>query len=160
MTRGVDQSVFSPFFHLEQQFIVHLQQHRGGQALDRVGHADHRAADHVCGCPLDRRVNSGPLGEPGAGAFGADLWRVDFASEQGLHKAMLFRERFGVVHIGADAGETFEITVNEALCLGSRNAQVARQAKARDAIDDTKVDRLGLTAHVRCHFIEGDAEHF
>ena len=109
---------------------------------------------------MDGRVDSGPLGEPRAGAFGADLWRVDFASEQGLHKAMLFRKRFGVVHIGADAGETFEITVNEALCLGPRNAQVARQAKARDAIDHAKVDRFGLTAHVRCHFIERNAEHF
>jgi len=35
--RGRHQTRPSAFFHIEQQSSVHLQQPRGGQALDRVG---------------------------------------------------------------------------------------------------------------------------
>ena len=73
---------------------------------------------------------------------------------------MLFGESLGVIHIGTDAGETFEIAVDEPLCFGARDTQVARQTKARDAIDHAKVDRLGLTTHVRRHLVQWHAEHF
>jgi hypothetical protein len=58
------------------------------------------------------------------------------------------REGHGIVHIGADAGEAFEIAVDEALRLGARDAQVARKAKAGNAVDHAEVDRLGLAADI------------
>ncbi len=62
---------------------------------------------------------------------------------------MFFGEFDGRVHILADAGEAFEIAVDEALRLGPRDAQVAGKAKAGNAVDHAEIDRLGLTADHR-----------
>ena len=49
----------------EDQLVMDLQQHPGGEArlLQRIGHADHGAADDVGGGTLDRRVDGGALEE-------------------------------------------------------------------------------------------------
>jgi hypothetical protein len=98
-------------------------------------------------------------GRKPAGALGVDLGRVDFPAEQGLHMAVGLRELDGFGHVGLDAGEALEIAVDEALRLGARDAQVAGQAKARDAVDHAEVDRLGLAADVGRHLVQRHVEH-
>ena len=84
---------------------------------------------------------------------------MDFAAKERFNIAVLFGKGDGVIHIGADAGEAFEIAVDEPLRLGPRDAQVTGEAKARDAVDHTKVDRLGLTANIRGHLVQRHIEH-
>ena len=108
---------------------------------------------------MDRRVDRGAFGKARLRPFGVDLGRVDFTPEERLHIAVLFGESDSVIHVVADAGEAFEIPVDEPLRLSPRNAQVARKAKAGDAVNHTKVDRLGLTAHIGRHLIQWHVEH-
>ena len=84
---------------------------------------------------------------------------MDLAAEKRLHIAVGFREGLGRIHIGADAGEAFEIAVDETLRLGAGDAQIARKAKARDAVDHAEIDRFGLTPHIGRHLVQRHAEH-
>ena len=154
------QLVHRAFLHLEQQFVMDLQQHPCGQPLDGRLHPDHRAADDVGGRPLDRRVDRGALRKARRRPLGIDLGRVDFPAEQRLDVKVLLREGLGFVHVIADAGEAFEIAVDEALRLGPRDAQVARKTEARDAVDHPEIDRLGLPPHFGRHLVERHVEHF
>ena len=118
---------------------------------NRIRHPHHGAADHIGGSSLNRRVDRRPFGKARPRPLGGNLRRVDLAAKQRLHITVLLGEIHRVVHILANAGEAFEIAVDEALRLAARDAQIACQAKARDAVDHTEIDRLGLAADLRCH---------
>ena len=79
---------------------------------------------------------------------------MDLAAKQRLHIAVVLGEIHRVVHILANAGEALEIAVDETLRLAARDAQVARETKARDAVDHPEVDRLGLAADLRGHLLQ------
>mmetsp|Transcript_7899 Transcript_7899/g.13575 ORF Transcript_7899/g.13575 Transcript_7899/m.13575 type:complete len:216 (+) Transcript_7899:342-989(+) len=128
--RNFDGCVQCRVLNLKDQFVVHLQQHLGGQVFDRVWHPDHRTADDVGGGALDRRIYGCAIGKARPRPFGIDLRRVDLAAKQRLHIAMLFGKGFGVIHIGANAREALKIAVDEVLRLASRNTQIPRQTKA------------------------------
>jgi len=133
MTRGARSERYTPFSTFEHSSSCHLQQLSGGQALDRVrACGSSRGASRSGGFPGSRALIAPVLGETRRG-LGAESLRVDFASEQGLHKASLSRTLYCVsYHNRCGMRETFEITVNEAWCLLAECAG-ARQAKARDA---------------------------
>ena len=80
-------------------------------------------------------------------------------AEQGGHIALLFRLRLGLVHIVADAGIALEIGADIGRRLALFNTELARQAEARNAIDDAEIDRLGLATGHRVHLVERHAEH-
>ena len=147
------------FIHFEQQLVMHLQQHGGRQAGNRVRHPDHRAADHICRRALDRRIDRGAAGKAGGRPFGVDLGRIDPPPEQGLHVACLPRKGDGLFHVFLDTRKAFEIAVDEPLGIGTRNTKVARKAEARDTIDHAEVDRLGLAADHRIHPLDRHVEH-
>ena len=73
---------------------------------------------------------------------------------------MFFGKCFGVIHIGANAGEAFEIAVYEPLRFGPWNAQIACQTKTRDTVNDAKVDGLCLPADVWRHLVQRHSKHF
>ena len=71
--------------HLEDQFVVHLQQHLRGELVlrQRAFHADHGAADDVGGAALQPRVDRGALVEGADRGVGrADIRIVALAAEQ------------------------------------------------------------------------------
>ena len=53
-----------------------------------------------------------------------------------------------------------EVQIDVALRRGARDAQLARQAKGRHAVDQPEVDRLGGAALIGGHLIERHAEDF
>ena len=138
---------------------MHLQEHRGRQMRNGLGHSDHRSADDICGSTLDRGVDGSATGKPGGRAFGVDLGRVDLAAKEGLHETVLLGEGSGAVHVFADAWETFEVGVDEGLRLGPGDAQVACKTKARDAVNHAEIDGLGAAAHHRVHAFNRYTEH-
>ena len=149
--------------HFEHQFVVHLQQHLRVELLlrQRLVHADHGAADDVGGGALQPRIDRGALVE-GAdrGVRGADVGIVAFAAEQRHHIAVLFRERLGLLHVVADAGEALEIFLDVGAGLLARDAELVGEAEGGDAVDDAEVDRLGAAAHFGRHVLDRHAEHF
>ena len=151
-----------PLGHLEQQFVVHLEQHpcrefRPGQ---RRRHANHRLLDDVGGAALQRGVDGGAFGE-GAHALAlvVDEAQVDLAAERRQHIAVLAREVLGPLHVVADAGVTLEIFGDVFLGLLLADAELVGEAEGRDAVDDAEVDRLGAPPHQRVHALHRHAEH-
>ena len=130
---------------------MNLQKHLRRQASNRLWHTDHGAADDVGGCALNGRVDGGTLGKACAGAFGSNLGCVDFAAKKRLYITVTFCKLGRFIHIGADTWKAFEVTVDEALRFAARDAQIAREAEARDAIDHTEVDRFGASADIGGH---------
>ena len=126
---------------------------------NRFGHADHRAADHICCGALDRRIDCSAFGKTCMRAFRPNVRRVNAASKQRLHIAMFFGESHRIIHIGANAREALKICVDERLGLRPRNAQIARKPKARNAINHPKVNGFCLAAHLRGHLIERHIKH-
>lgn len=49
--------------------------------------------------------------------FGIDLWYVDFVVKECLYIEVFFCESFGVVYIGVDIREVFEVVVDKVLCF-------------------------------------------
>ena len=147
-----------PFGQFEHQFVVHGEQHphlrQAGRDKGRR-HPDHGALDDVGTRPLDRRIDCCPFT---ALAFclirRLDAREVRLPAEQRLRKARIadMVERFG--NVAVDAGETFEIAINQCLRFVRSGPHPAGQAPARNAIKDRKVDRLGASARVPIHFAE------
>ncbi len=138
--------------HFEHQLVMDLQQHsdvaEAGIGQRRV-HPVHRPLDQVGAGALDRRIDRGALGPGAETRVGrADIGEMGLPPEQGAGEAMLADEGQRLVDIGADAGETGEIAVDDRLALILRHAQPPGQAPARNAVEDGEIDRLGLAARV------------
>ncbi len=78
------------------------------------------------------------------------------AAQQGLHVAVLGGFLADAIQVFFDAGELLEICFDEILRFGQGQFGGARQAKGRHAIDQAKVDGLGMAAHFLGHFFERD----
>ncbi len=85
---------------------------------------------------------------------------MNLASEQGHDEAVGADVVAGAVHIVLDAREAVEIGFDIAPGFAALDAQLVRQAKRRDAIDDAEIDRLGATADLRGHLVHRYIEHF
>ena len=147
---------------LEDQLVVHRQQHRGIEParLERRRHLDHRPLDDVGGRALQRRVDGRALGEAALGVvLVVDAGKVAAAAENGLDIAVAAAELPGPFHVVADAGIALEIGRDVALRLAPLNAELAGQPKGADAVDDAEVDRLGAAPDGRVHALDRHAEH-
>src|SRR6185312_7034490 len=145
----------------EHQFVVHLQQHLCFQLFlrQRVGHADHGAADDVGGCALDRRVDRGAFGAPAhARDFGIDLADMDAPPKQGFDIAVVARELLGRFHVIADAGETLEVFLDVIVGFAARDAELVGETEGGNAVDDAEIDRFGPAAHFGRHAFHRHAE--
>src|SRR5690606_1950264 len=63
-------------------------------------------------------------------------------------------------HIGTDAGETPEITLDVIARLLTRDAKLIGEAESRNTVDDAEIDRLRPAADGRVHARDRHAEHF
>ena len=158
---------FDGFFGLvfrgfKDQFIVDLQQHPGFKARinQSTGNRDHRAFDDIGRTALNRGVDGSPFAKATAHAiFIVDAIDMDVAAKQGADMAMFFGKFLGLIHVIANAGVNFEIGFDEGLGFFLSNAELIGQTKGRYAIDDAKVNCLGLTAHHRVHAFNRDTKH-
>ncbi len=149
--------------HLEDQFVMHLQQHPALQTGlgKRRRHADHGPADDVGGRTLDGRIDGGALLEGALGRIGRlDPREMHAPAEDGFDIAIGAAERLGALHVVADAGETLEIGLDVLACLLARDRQLVGETERRDAVDDAEIDRLGAAAHGRVHALDRHVEHF
>src|SRR5438105_13686134 len=64
-----------------------------------------------------------------------------------------------LVHVGADAGKTFEVFLDVGRSLLSGDAELVGETKRRDAVDDAEIDRFGAAAHLARHVLDRYAEH-
>ena len=148
---------------LEDEFVMHLQEHGGVEFCAREGllHADHGAADNVGGGALDGGVDGGALVK-GAFLRGArgDLREMAAAAEHGADIAIGADEAFRLLHIVADAGEAFEIFLDVGAGLLAANAELVGEAEGGNAVNNAEIDRLGAAAHLRIHVLDGNAKHF
>src|SRR5271156_6389608 len=100
------------FRGLEQQLVMHLQQHAGVQLFPGKGrrNAGHGAFDDVGGRALERRGDRLPLGARAARRVGvADPGDEAFAAEDRLDKAGAAGIGLDPLHIGADRRAAGEI---------------------------------------------------
>ena len=153
----------SASMRLEDQFVVHLQQHAGTKLRmgQRIVHADHGTADDVGGRTLDGRIDGGAFEEGALGGIGRiDAREVAAPPEDGLDIALLARRLLRRFHVIADAGEAREIGLDVVARLLAADTQLVGQAEGRDAVDDAEVDCLGAPPHHRVHALDRHAEHF
>src|SRR6202012_1970503 len=103
---------------------------------------DDGAAAAVGGSALQPCVDRGALVErPDRGIGGLDVGVMAFPAEQGFDISMRAAEIARLVHIGADAGKTFEILFDVSGGFLPSDAELVRQTKSRDAVDDAEIDR-------------------
>src|SRR4029078_36841 len=112
-------------------------------------HARHGAADDVGGRTPDRGGDGRVLEITAhTRVLGVDLGVVDAPAEYGFDVAAFVRTFARRIHIGADAGEAFEVgfDVGRRLVLG--DAELVGEREGGEAVDDAEVDRLGAPAHL------------
>src|SRR5258708_22088420 len=105
---------------------MHLENHSGLEvaALDLPMDIDHRDFDHVRSGALNGSVDGIPLGSPAHRVVRrTNIPQIAAAARDGLDVAMLARKGDGIVHIPANAGELFEILVNDGAGLFARDSQ-------------------------------------
>src|SRR6185437_4146972 len=135
--------------HLEDEFVVHLQQHVGvvaaivQPAVDR----HHRALDDVGRGALHWRVDRGALG-PGAlgGVARMDVFEIQPPPEQRFDIAFAFRPRPRRIHVRLHAGITFEIALHVLRRFAARNAEPLRESVRAHAVHQAEIDHLGDAA--------------
>ena len=109
---------------------------------------------------MQARVDCGALVEGANGRVRIDdVGIVALAAEQSQYIAVLFCKRLRGLHVVSDPGETLEIFPDIGARLLALDAELVRQSKGRDAIDDAKIDRLSPAAHFGRHAFDGHPEH-
>src|SRR5262245_16673757 len=73
---------------------------------------------------------------------------------------MLPAELARLVHVVADARETFEVVLDVGACFLAFDPELYGEAESRNSIDDAEVDRCCAAAHFSRHVLDWDAEHF
>lgn len=66
----------------------------------------------------------------------------------------------GFVHVALHAGVTLEVLVDVSRCGLGLNAQILGQTKAAHAVDQAKVDDLGIATLLARHVFHAHAKHF
>mmetsp|Transcript_39909 Transcript_39909/g.106632 ORF Transcript_39909/g.106632 Transcript_39909/m.106632 type:complete len:271 (-) Transcript_39909:392-1204(-) len=147
--------------HLEDELVVHLQQHASGQAAgaQRGLHAHHGALDDVRRRALDGGVDGLALGVAAQRPRLVDVDKVAPASEEGLHEALLPGLLPRPSHVVLYAGVALEVGLDVAARVWHGDAQALGQPEGALPVDDAEVDGLGLSAHVGRHLVQRHPEH-
>ena len=93
-------------FHLENQFIMNLQDHSGTHLplLHLLMQPDHGKFDHICRCPLDRHIDGSTLGGiPDIPVRSINVRQVPSPAQQSGYILLLpgLRNRFRYILINA-----------------------------------------------------------
>src|SRR6266478_3920630 len=81
-------------------------------------------------------------------------------AEQRFDIAMGAAEIARLVHIGADAGKTFEVLLDVSGSFLAGDAELVGETKRRDAVDNAEIDRFRPPPHFTRHTLDRNAEHF
>ena len=123
--------------------------------------AQHGDFDDVGGGALDGVVDGFAFGaQPGlavaAAEGGFEDGEVAAAAEQRFDITLLAGLQFGLVQVGADAGETAEILLDIFFGFGQRQFGIAGEAEGAHAINQAEVDGFGEAALVVGDLFDGD----
>ena len=139
-----------------------LQQHIGINIFDAqcCWQADHCPFDNICCTALNRGINGLSFGK-GAHSliFILDLRNMNAPAKQGFDIMIYFGKLLGLIHIGADTGKTLKIGFDIIACLALRNRKLARQTKAGNAVNNTKINRFGPASGFCVHRLQRDIEN-
>ena len=93
------------------------------------------------------RVDGGALQPGQLGTLGRlDAAQLQTPAKNGFHITLLPGQRAGGLHVVFNAGVAVKVTGDVVLGRGVIDTQIACQAKGAHAIDETKVDDLGIAA--------------
>ena len=152
--RRRDQTLYFLLFFLEEiknQLIVNLEQHPRFQVAfsNIVVNSRHRNLDHVGGSALDPGIDGVALGTLArCGIARLNISQISAASGDGLDKSVFLGKRDGLFDVLQGAGKLFEILGYQLIGLGARHVQPVGQSKGGNAVNDAKIDRLCLAAHI------------
>ena len=137
--------------HIEDQFVVDLQQHSGLEIAvqDFAMDVTHREFNHVRGRALDARVNGVSLFPLTGGRVArVDVAQIAAAAGDRFDESVLAGELDGFVHVGPDAGKLIEVIGYQVRRLLSGNVQAVGEAERRDAVDNAEIDGLRVSPHI------------
>ena len=110
---------------------------------------------------MHRRVNRGALGPLPARAIRAvDLGQPQAPPKHGLDITIAFGGEAGVVHVTLDPGKAVKVTLDVILRRLLVNAEIGGKAERAHAVNQTKVDDLGVAALLAGYFRARCAKNF
>src|SRR3954454_19796873 len=131
---------------------MHLQRHSRLQVTfeNRCVDANHCQFDQIGGVALEWSIDRGALCESAqVVVFAVDIRDGANAAEERLHAAVATRLLQSAINEGSHASVLLEVRVNKLLGFGRFDSKILREPKWREAIHDSEVHNLGLTAMVR-----------
>lgn len=148
--------------HVEDEFVVHLQQHLcpkpfGRQSTVCFYHCDF----HNVGCTsLYGSVYGDALGIAAHGGVAAvDVGQGAAAAEYGLGKSAFVGGLDAFVDVFFYFWEGLEVVVDELCGFGSTDVHSFCEAEGCDAVDDAEIGCFGFGALVACHEVDGFFEY-
>src|SRR5690554_68810 len=136
---------------------MHLKDHFRSHPflLEPFENAYHRCLDDVSRTTLDGCIDGIALSiPPNGGIAGVDICQKSLAAEKCFHITLYFCVGDTFVHITLYTGEGDEILINQLFCLATRDVEAFRQSKGGNAVDNTEIGSLRLSAHISCHLID------
>ena len=138
---------------------MYLQDHAGLESGFGQGfrQADHCQFDDIGSCALDRGVDGFALFTLADGVVGSGSQRreVTPASEQRFHVTLAAGLKTGVIEPFFDPREFPEIFLDEILGFSQGQISGTGETEGAHAVDQTKVDRLGMPALLLGNFVQG-----
>ena len=123
-------------------------------------HAHHRELHHVRRRALNGHIERDALAERAGGKVARrQLGEIAAAVHERFNVALRLRLFHDLGHVAAHAGEAVEVILNILLRLVNAHADVLRERKRGDTVDDAEVDRLRVRAHLLRHRLRRHAEH-
>ena len=120
----------------------------------------HGNLDNICSRTLDRRVHSKTFTKGTLHRIRRFQFRHRSASSKhGSHISLLFCILYQLIKKYLDSRISFKIPVNIFLCFLRRNAQILRQAKGTDAINNSKIYCFCISSLKWCYFIKRHMKH-
>ena len=148
--------------HLEDEFVVYLQQHARGETFAGEAGLDvqHRQLDDVGGRSLDGGVQRHPLGHfPALTIRGVEVGQVPPTPQDRLGETRAPRLRDDAAQVVADMPEPFEVLLHQAPGLADGDLELTRQAECGQTVGEPVVHRLDLGTHRAADRIRSNPEH-
>ena len=123
-------------------------------------HGGHRQLDQISRRTLHRCIDRRAFRALAPRCItAADFRQPQPAAEYGFDITLLARLFAGDAHVLGDTRITLEITVHVLLCRRTLDIELAGKAERRHAVDQTKIDDLGVTALLVIHGLRCEAEN-
>ena len=138
---------------------LNYQDWRLALVIERRLHGHHGQFDEVSCRPLHRGIDGLALGRAAPRPIAApDVGQHDASTKQGLHKALLRRSGFGVLHVLPHPRKSRKVAVDIVARSLLIDTQCLRQAVSAHAVDQPEVDRLGISPLLAAHVSHRDTK--